>query len=122
MSDDPDQAGFGPPPPELGAVGIFRWEEISGYLKKKGIGGIADRGPLFILCQAYEDHSSARKNVLATGSTITSERGTTRNPDCLNVNNAAGTIAKLSAQLGLTPASRGKIKSTAPTGNDFDDV
>ena len=78
---------------------------------------------MLILCQAYEDHAEARANVRKIGSTISSERGTTRNPDCLNVNNAAGTIAKLSAQFGLTPASQGKLKmKTKEESNPFADL
>ena len=118
----PATSGFGPPPPDLGDVGIFRWNEISTILENRGIDGVEFRGPLFILCQAYEDHADARANVKAVGTTITSERGTTRNPDCLNVNNAAGTIAKLSAQFGLTPASQGKLKmKKKEESNPFDE-
>ena len=104
------ESKFGPPPPELDEVGRYRWKEITGYLEKQGVFGVEYRGPLMILCQAYEDHAAFRANVKKVGSTISSERGTTRNPDCLNVNNAAGTIAKLSAQFGLTPVSQGKMK------------
>ena len=110
MAKTKESKGFGQPPPELSEVGIFRWQEISKILTGRGVDGVEFRGPLLILCQAYEDHAEARANIKAVGTTITSERGTTRNPDCLNVNNAAGTIAKLSAQFGLTPASQGKLK------------
>jgi P27 family predicted phage terminase small subunit len=116
-------SGFGPPPPELGEVGVFRWKEISKILTGWGVDGDEFRGPLLILCQAYEDHAEARENIKKVGTTITSERGTTRNPDCLNVNNAAGTIAKLSAQFGLTPASHGKLKLKAKQeSNPFEDL
>jgi P27 family predicted phage terminase small subunit len=110
MAKKNNETGFGPPPTELGTIGVFRWNEISEILAGRGIDGVEFRGPLLILCQAYEDHAEARANIKAIGTTIVSERGTTRNPDCLNVNNAAGTIAKLSAQFGLTPASQGKLK------------
>ena len=124
MSKTNKNEGFGEPPPELEEIGIHRWKEISGYLESKGISGSEYRGALLILCQAYEDHAEFRKNVKRVGSTIASERGTTRNPDCLNVNNAAGTIAKLSAQFGLTPSSQGKIKSSGKKkdANPFLDV
>lgn len=114
---------YGPPPPGLGDIGKFRWNEISAILEKRGMIGDEFKGPLFILCQAYEDHAEARANIKKVGTTIASERGTTRNPDCLNMNNAAGTIAKLSAQLCLTPASQGKMKPPKPQEtNPFDDL
>lgn len=116
-------AGFGPPPPILKETGSNYWKQYTRVLEKRGDTNEEYRGLILILCQTHEDFEWYRENVRARGSTIESERGTTRNPDCLNMNNAAGTITKILAQLGLTPASQGKMKITKPdnTPNEFDE-
>lgn len=119
-----EQEGFGDPPPDLGEVGIYYWKEISGYLESKGLTGVEYRGMFLLLCQLYEDLAEYRKNIKRMGTTITSERGTVRNPDCMNANQVIGNIAKLSAQFGLTPLSQGKVKSPdkKKAVNPFSDI
>ncbi len=112
-----------PPPSDFDGVALEKWNEISELLFSRGHWEASDAGPLRILCLAYAAHDQATHTIQTMGDVLQSERGFTRNPACLNQNAAAGTIAKLSAQFGLTPVSRSKIKGgNQPLANDFDDI
>lgn len=114
--------GIGPPPAEFTGVALEKWKELSKILDERGTATTDDRGVLQILCLAYAAHHKATETIERYGDILQSERGWTRNPACLNQNGAAGTIAKLSAQFGLTPASRGKLKAPPKEeAGDFDD-
>jgi P27 family predicted phage terminase small subunit len=108
-------------PSDFEGIALEKWLEISGQLVERGHWDESDAGPLRILCLAYAAHDQATQTIRTMGDVLQSERGFTRNPACLNQNAAAGTIAKLSAQFGLTPVSRSRIKgSSKPVANDFD--
>ena len=111
------------PPADFDGIALAKWEEISALLVERGHWEASDAGPLRILCLSYAAHDQATQTIKQMGDVLQSERGFTRNPACLNQNAAAGTIAKLSAQFGLTPVSRSKIKGGGkPTENDFDRI
>jgi P27 family predicted phage terminase small subunit len=112
-----------PAPTDFDGVALEKWVEISERIAARGDWQDYNLGPLRILCLAYAAHDQATKTIATLGDVLESERGYTRNPACLNQNAAAGTIAKLSAQLGETPISRGRLKApAAPIGNDFDEI
>lgn len=102
---------IGPPPSDFVGVALEKWKEVSAILNERGTATSDDRGALQILCLAFAAHQRATETIERMGDVLESERGFTRNPACLNQTGAAGTIAKLSAQFGLTPASRGKLKT-----------
>ena len=111
------------PPADFDGIALAKWEEISALLVERGHWDASDAGPLRILCLSYAAHDQATQTIKQMGDVLQSERGFTRNPACLNQNAAAGTIAKLSAQFGLTPVSRSKIKgANKKEANDFDTI
>ena len=111
------------PPADFDGIALEKWNEIAALLVERGHWEPSDAGPLRILCLSYAAHDQATQTIQKMGDVLQSERGFTRNPACLNQNAAAGTIAKLSAQFGLTPVSRSKIKGvTKKEANDFDTI
>lgn len=74
-----------------------------------GVGSRIDAGPLTALCEAWGDFDAACSEIETLGTVVQTERGFTRNPACLNKNQAIMLIAKLSSEFGLTPSSRAKV-------------
>jgi P27 family predicted phage terminase small subunit len=110
-------------PPDFQGVALAKWNEIAQILSDRGDWTESVRGLVRILCLAYAAHDQATQTIERMGDVLESERGFTRNPACLNQNAAAGTIAKLSAQLILSPFAMSRHKVAAkPSANDFDDI
>lgn len=118
---EPEFSGeLGRPVRELSGFALDQWKFYVSELDKAKIGSRIDSAALTALCEAWGDFDAACTEIEKSGTVVETERGMTRNPACLNKNQAMVLIAKLSSEFGFTPSSRAKVQGPAKAPeNDF---
>lgn len=100
------------------------WERIVPELAEIGIIYEVDRAALEALCLSYQRLREAQLAIDDHGVVIEDPvRGLIKNPACTVATAENNTIARLSAEFGLTSASRGKvIAPKAAKTNKFSEI
>jgi len=106
-------------PPHLKGVARTEWTRITGELHALNIITRIDRAALVAYCQAWADYVQACDKVSKEGEVIISDKGGLyQNPWVSIKNSAMDRMVKISAEFGMTPSSRSRIKVDAPDEDD----
>lgn len=96
------------------------WGRITKELKTLGIISKIDQAALTVYCMTWLDFVYAARMVDEEGEVITSEKGGKyQNPWVGIKTSAMDRLVRISAEFGMTPASRTKIKVETPTEEDL---
>jgi P27 family predicted phage terminase small subunit len=107
------------PPAWLGAEAKLEWRRVMPGLIERRVLTDADMATFENYCFAIGEIRRARKTLAKEGDTITSTRGDVkRHPAAQTAFQSLTEARRLAAELGLTPASRGKA---AAMGGKHDD-
>jgi P27 family predicted phage terminase small subunit len=120
----PPEAGFDAPPPELDghADAITEWARLAPMLRQAGQVTLADRTVLIAVCLEWDRYLMATREVAKQGLITTSPNGySTTNPFLVIASKALAACSRLWPELGLTPSSRVKLKTSplAPGADPF---
>ena len=103
---------IGPAPDHFSGVALETWEMIVAELDAVGTIYQVDRVALEALCVAHQRLREAQESIAALGIIYEDETGRwVKNPACTVETAANNTIARFSAEFGLTSASRGKVQA-----------
>lgn len=103
------------PPATLNLYGKRLWKELLPKLMQTGLYTEGDYQAFELLCMAYGDMISARKELQKTGTVVVTEKGTVYQHPNVGIANQAWTRVKLMlGQFGLTPAERTRVKALSP--------
>lgn len=92
------------------------WETICPHLCKQKVLAVTDLHNLEMFCMAYSNWRTANLLVMTDGPVVEGATGgPIKNPACTAANEAARQMALFGANLGLDPASRGRL--VGPTGS-----
>jgi P27 family predicted phage terminase small subunit len=113
-------AGVPPCPSHLDAVARAKWDELVEQLGEAGTLSRTDSESLALYCSTFSLWLLARQHVSKTQSlTVTGAQGGTKSNPILSVIAVnAQLLARLQAEFGLTPSSRGRIQSSAAAPKD----
>lgn len=117
------KAPIGPAPNYFGEHAREKWNEIVPELVENGTIGRVDRMAMEALCLAYQRLREAQQQIDDLGVVFEDPmKGWVKNPACTVATAENNIIARLSAEFGLTAASRGRVVSP-PKGqaNPFDE-
>lgn len=107
-------------PAHLAGEGRTEWNRITKELQALGIIARIDRAALTVYCMAWLDFVYASRMVDEEGEVITSIKGGKyQNPWVGIKTSAMDRLVRISAEFGMTPASRTKIKVETPTEEDL---
>ena len=102
-------------PAHLTGAAVVEWKRITKELQALGIISKIDRAALAVYCMAWLDFVYASKMVDDEGEVVTSEKGGKyQNPWVGIKTSAMDRLVRISAEFGMTPASRTKIKVETP--------
>ena len=106
-------------PPHLKGVARTEWNRITTELHALKIVARIDRAALVAYCQAWEDYVKACKHVEKEGAVIISDKGGAyQNPWVGIKNSSMDRMVRISAEFGMTPSSRVRVKGDAANGED----
>jgi P27 family predicted phage terminase small subunit len=112
-------ASIPPCPPHLKGVARTEWTRITKELMKLKMISNLDRASLVAYCTAWEDYVQACNKLATEGAVIFSESGVPyQNPRVGIKNKAMEKIVKISAEFGMTPSSRARLKVETPSEED----
>lgn len=95
------------------------WTRITKELHTLKIITRIDRGALVAYCQAWGDYVKACNKIKKQGEVITSDKGGLyQNPWVAIKNRSMEQLVKISAEFGMTPSSRARVKVENPTEED----
>jgi P27 family predicted phage terminase small subunit len=102
-------------PPHLAGEAAAEWDRVCELLDKMGLLSSADRAVIAAFCEAWGRWVEAEAMVRKIGAVIvTKEKTLYQNPYLAVANKAIEQFTKLAAELGLTPSSRSRVKTTKP--------
>lgn len=105
VGGDPDM------PAILGPVGRAEWSRITELLREIGVLAAIDRAMITAYCEAWEEFVLMAREVRKRGVSVeTSDGGAKSAPWLMAKNAAADRLQKTAAAMGLSPASREKLK------------
>ena len=106
-------------PPHLKGAARNEWIRITKELRALKLISNIDRAALTAYCTAWGDYVRACGKLEKEGEVIVTEKGTMyQNPWVGIKNKAMEKILKISAEFGMTPSSRARVKVEAPTEAD----
>lgn len=109
--------GVPEPPAELDAVALAEWHRLVSLLDEVGVLTHVDRGILAAYCVAWSDLLRARVILGVEGLTVVDDRGTVRLHPAARVQREAVQALRLcGAELGLSPASRSRVRVLEESG------
>lgn len=114
-----DPKGVGKPsvPPGLSADARRLWAHVVGSLPDEVL-STADDAALEIFARAWARYRKAAGEVDRTGFVVKTERGPVKNPLLNVISQAEAVMLRAAAELGLTPAARARLATTAPRSDD----
>ncbi len=99
-------------PSFLGPMAKAEWRRLAGDLASRGLLTKLDRAAFAIYCQAWEHVVQAQELVARHGLVSEAEDGSCGpSPYFGLLNDATEMLSRVAGELGLTPASRARIKS-----------
>lgn len=124
MSAAADQgkgAGRPDPPEHLGGEGLLEWCRVCGELEALGTLATADRAILTLYVETWAVWRSASNHVATFGPIVKgSNQVAGRSPFYTVKKETAAQLRGLLADLGLTPAARGKGATTPAEAGDLE--
>lgn len=106
-------------PPHLEGEAKKEYERITAELVKLKIISEADRAALVGYCQAWGDYVEATKILKKEKAVLHAENGNTYINPWKNIQTSAmDRMVRFSAEFGMTPSSRSRIKVETPTEED----
>lgn len=107
------------PPKHFEGEALAEWKRITGELQTLRLVSNIDRAALVSYCQAWADYVKACDTIEDEGEVITSEKGGLyQNPWVSIKNSAMDRMVRISAEFGMTPSSRTRLKVETPTEED----
>lgn len=107
---------IGAPPPYFSGVALETWKWAVERLSESGTIFEADRVGLETLCLAVQRQRQAQESIDDLGVIYEDPmKGWVKNPACTVIVAENNIIARLLAEFGLTPASRGKVQGIPET-------
>jgi P27 family predicted phage terminase small subunit len=109
-------AGDPEPPPHLTAEAVAEWHRVTADMRAMGTLGREVRSVLAVYCLAWSRMVEAEAHVTKFGAIVTAPRTgvAMHNPHAAVAHRAANTVARLAAELGLTPGSRTRVGAVSP--------
>ena len=108
-----------PPPDHLDGIALEEWYRITPELQKLRMITALDRAPLVALCQAWGDYIKACEKLEEEGEVLISDKGNAyQNPWANFKTSAMDRILRISAEFGMTPSARTRLKVEMPTEED----
>lgn len=109
-------AGIPECPDDLQGEARAEWFRLSAILSGMGVLTLAERGALVCYCRAWARMTKAAAKLEVEGEVISSPSGYQIQSPWLAIHNKAlEQVVKLLAEFGLTPASRTRVKTVAPS-------
>jgi P27 family predicted phage terminase small subunit len=106
-------------PPHIKGVARTEWNRITVELHALKIISRIDRAALVAYCQAWADYVKACGKITKEGEVIVSDKGGLyQNPWVSIKNSSLDRMVRISAEFGMTPSSRARVKVDAPSEED----
>jgi P27 family predicted phage terminase small subunit len=106
-------------PDHLDGPALEEWYRITEELKKLRMITAIDRAVLITYCQAWGDYIKACDEVEKEGEVLFSDKGNAyQNPWTGIKTSAMDRMLRISAEFGMTPSSRSRLKVEMPTEED----
>lgn len=106
-------------PPHLEGEARKEYQRITAELVKLKIISQIDRAALVAYCQAWSDYVQATKKIKKEGEVLYSDKGNAYINPWKNIQTSAlDRVLRYSAEFGMTPSSRSRIKVETPTEED----
>lgn len=106
-------------PPHLEGEARNEYKRITAELVKLKILSEVDRAALVAYCQAWGDYVRATKEIKKEGEVLYSDKGNAYINPWKNIQTSAmDRMLRFSAEFGMTPSSRSRIKVETPTEED----
>lgn len=106
-------------PPHLEGEARKEYQRITAELVKLKILSEVDRAALVAYCQAWGDYVQATKEIKKEGEVLYSDKGNAYINPWKNIQTSAmDRMLRFSAEFGMTPSSRTRIKVEKPTEED----
>jgi P27 family predicted phage terminase small subunit len=103
------------PPPFLATAAKEVWAVLAVELERSGVLKAVDLGTLAMYCQAYARWKDAEAAIASAGILTTNDKGVEIvNPAVRVSDMSVKQMVRLASELGITPASRSKVKADAP--------
>lgn len=113
--------GIPPCPDHLDDVAAQEWQRIAPELESLGLLTQVDLAALAAYCQAYSRWIAAEAVIAAQGITYTSEKGMIRPHPAVSIaKESMRLIREFVSEFGLSPASRTRIRVSAPVDSEQD--
>jgi P27 family predicted phage terminase small subunit len=114
--DEPKpEIGIPEPPADLGERALAEWNYHAPILASLGVLAYVDRNTLACYCVAAGRRAEAEENLRQSGPVVKSPAGhPVQNPWLWVSNKAMEQMQKFGQELGLSPASRTRIKTNKP--------
>lgn len=98
---------------------LAEWKRVTQELQTLRLISNIDRAALVAYCQAWGDYVKACDTIDEEGEVITSDKGGLyQNPWVSIKNSAMDRMVRISAEFGMTPSSRTRLKVETPTEED----
>lgn len=111
--------GVPPKPDDLSPAAAAEWDFIVPELIRMGVLTVVDRSVLVAYCRCAGVIAQSESTLAAEGSVLQTEKGYAYpHPAMAQMMTAQKQQIGYAAELGLTPASRTKVKRIAPTSQD----
>lgn len=112
------KAGMPTCPTWLTAEAKAEWKRIVPDLTESRVLSKADRATVAAYCQAWADYVEAHKSIVKDGATFVTPKGyIAKNPMVTIRNESRLAMLRYAQELGLTPASRSKVRIKDDNGN-----
>lgn len=106
-------------PPHLEGEARKEFQRITQELIKLKVITNVDRAAIVAYCQAWSDYVNATKEVKKEGEVLYSDKGNAYINPWKNIQTSAmDRMLRFSAEFGMTPSSRSRIKVETPTPED----
>jgi P27 family predicted phage terminase small subunit len=97
-------------PTDLKGEGLAEWNRVTPELERMGLLSRIDRGALLLYCASFGLWHETWRRIMADGPVTEDERKLPRKHPLWQVyRDSAALVASLAKDLGLTPASRGRM-------------
>lgn len=112
--------GVPEPPPHITGIALEHWRYVANHLGRASLLELLDLGQLSNLCIAYELTVLAKDHIDAHGAMIVDMKtgNIKRNPACAILAEAQARYHSISAEFGLSPSSRAKLKMPPKNAED----
>jgi len=115
--DEPEPTAGRPDPGDLEGEALEEWERLVVELEDMGVLTVADRGILTVAAESWAEWKAAARMVRELGHAVpTMEGGVKSNPAVSAGNQARARYQSALQELGLTPATRSKVRKLDAEG------